>query len=292
MTDTLRWLVGGAALLAIALTATTTTVREGQAALHTRLGRAVGVHTEAGLYGKLPWPIDRVIHLDARAQLLDTRHTELLTRDKKNLVLVSYARWRVADPLGFYRSVGSLEAAEGKLDGLITNATIGVLGRYDLSALVSTDSDSLAADRIEREILATVAETATEKYGIAVEAVAFTRISLPENNLGHVFDQMRAERNQHAARYRAEGEREASRIRSETDLEAARIRAGAREEAARIRGEGEAEAARIYADAHSQDPELYKFLRSLTALEAVIGDDTTIILRTDAPPFTVLETGP
>ncbi|MFT4625863.1 MAG: membrane protease subunit HflC [Myxococcota bacterium] len=292
MTDALRWLVGAVAVAAILLSATTFTVREGEAGLHTRFGRAVAVQDDAGLYFKAPWPIDRVVALDTRAQILESRSTELLTQDKKNLVLVTASRWRVADPLAFYRSLGSVDDAERKLDGLVTNAVIGVLGRHPLSALVSTDPATLAAEAIEAEILAAVSGPAAEGYGITVEDVSFVRLSLPENNVGHVFDQMRAERQQFAARYRAEGEREAARIRSETDVEAARLRAEASEAAARIRGNAEAEAARVYAEAHGRNPELFRFLRSLESLDTMIGDDTTLLLRTDAAPFDVLESRP
>jgi membrane protease subunit HflC len=266
-------------------------VREGQASVRTRLGQPVAGGAEAGLHFRWPWPVDRVVLLDARTQVLDTRHTEMLTRDKRNVVLLSTVRWRIADPLVFFQSVGSLGSANAKLDGLVTNAKIGVLGRYDLSALVSTDPDDLKAAEIEADLLGLVAGPAREKYGIEVQEVAPKRLSLPENNIGHVFDQMRAEREQYAARYRAEGEREASSIRAATDRQAAEIRSVAAEEVARIRGESEAKAADIYGAAHASDPELYRFVRSLQSVESLVGDQTTLILRTDSAPFSVLEEG-
>ena len=213
----------------------------------------------------------------------------MLTRDKKNIILLCYAVWRVDDPLLFHQSVGSMAGADTKLDGLVTNSMISVLGRYDLSALVSTEPEDLHVDDIEGEVLQTASEAAVGKYGIAIEEIGFKRLSLPEGNIRYVFEQMRAERKQYAARFRAEGDREASKIRSETDLEAATIRAEARESAARIRGEAEAEAARIYAEAHKADPEFYRFLRSLDSLGRIVGKKTTVILRTDTEPFNLLE---
>jgi membrane protease subunit HflC len=100
---------------------------------------------------------------------------------------------------------------------------------------------------------------------------------------------MRAERRQYAARFRAEGEREASRIRSEADLEAARIRATGAEEEARIRGKSAAEVAKTYAEAHRSDPQLYRFTRSLASIDQLVSDGTTLILRTDAEPFSLLQ---
>lgn len=286
--DRLRVAVGLAAVAGIALSATAVPVQEGTAAIVTRLGDPVQVLTEPGLHWKAPWPVDAVATVDLRRRSLETGHSEMLTRDRKNVVLVGFAIWRVADPLAFHRSIGTLESAEEKLDGLITNAQIAVLGRFPLSALTSTNEADLQTDAIESELLAATVDTARDRYGIEILTVGFQRLSLPEDNVAAVFEQMRAERRQYAARYEAEGAEEAAQIRSDTDLEAARIRAEADEQAARIRGEAEAEAARTYAEAHRQDPELYRFVRSLEALDEVVGPETTVILRTDSDPFRLL----
>src|SRR5262249_46506146 len=149
----------------------------------------------------------------------------------------------------------------------LTNAAIGTLGLHDLSALVSTNPADLQVDRIEAELLAATAPAALRNYGIAVEQIRLERVALPEENVTAVFEQMRAERQQAAAKCDAEGELDASRIRSEAELEAARIRAKGAEEEARIRGEGAAAVARTYADAHRTDPELYRLTRSLESLD-------------------------
>ncbi len=289
--NVLRYTIGSVILLGMAFFAFSWQLREGNVAIRLRLGKAVAVVDDAGLHGKLPWPLERVVILDGRKRVLNTRHTEMLTRDKKNIILLSYVVWRVSEPLRFYQSLGSVEAADAKLDGLVTNAKISVLGGYDLSALVSTSAEDLKAAEIEAAILVDVAAKAEEKYGVAIEEVGFERLSLPEGNTRYVFEQMRAERKQYAARFRAEGEREAAKIRADTDLEVAQIRAEANEEAARIRGEAEAEAAGIYADAHSLDPEFYRFMRSLESMEKVLGKKSTVVLRTDSPPFQLLQEG-
>ena len=284
-----RYILGGLILLGLAFYAFTWQLREGSVAIRLRLGRAVDVVDSAGLHGKLPWPVDQIVFLDGRRRVLKTRHTEMLTRDKKNVILLSYVVWRISDPLRFYQSVGSVEGGDSKLDGLVTNAKISVLGGYDLSALVSTKSEDLKTEEIEAAILGNVTTNATEKYGVRIEEVGFERLSLPESNTRFVFDQMRAERRQYAARYRAEGEREAQSIRSSTMLEVAGIRAEANEQAARIRGEAEAEAARIYADAHSADPDFYRFTRSLDSIGKVLNERTHVVLRTDSAPFELLQ---
>jgi modulator of FtsH protease HflC len=295
MVDTVRaqrWLraiVGSLALGAILFHACAVVVGEGQAALITRFGRPLRAATESGLHFKLPWPIDQAVWLDMRRKIYETGHTEMLTRDKKNIIARTFVVWRIGDPLIFTQAIGSQSGAEEKLDGLLTNAAIGTLGGHDLSALVSTTPSDLQVDQIESELLASAAPLAMKSYGVAVEQVRLERIALPEQNVTAVFEQMRAERRQFAARFQAEGEREASRIRSEAELEAARIRAKGSEEEARIRGESAAEVARVYADAHRVDPELYRFTRSLDSLDKLVTGSTTLVLRTDSEPFSLLQ---
>jgi membrane protease subunit HflC len=289
---TQRWLravVGTLALAAIAFHAMAVVVTEGQTALVTRFGRPVRAATQAGLHWKLPWPIDSAIWLDMRRRVYETGLTEMLTRDKKNVIARTFVVWRVGDPLTFTQALGSEAAAGGKLDGLLANAAIGILGGHDLSALVSTNPADLQMDQIEAELLSSSAPLAMRSYGVAIEQIRLDRIALPEQNVTAVFDQMRAERRQFAARFQAEGEREASRIRSEAELEAARIRAKGAEEEARVRGESAAQVARTYADAHRTDPELYRFTRSLESLDKLVNAGTSLILRTDSEPFSLLQ---
>jgi modulator of FtsH protease HflC len=289
---TQRWLratVGTLALAAILFSSTAVVVPEGQAVLITRFGRPLRAATKAGLHWKLPWPIDGVTTLDMRRRVYETGQAEMLTRDKKNIIARTFVVWRIGDPLTFAQAVGVGRGAEGKLDGLLTNAAIGTLGRHDLSALVSTTPSDLQVDQIEAELMSSTAPMALHNYGVAMEQIRLERIALPEENVTAVFDQMRAERHQFAARYQAEGEQAASKIRSDADLEAARIKAKGTEEEARIRGESAALVAKTYADAHRIDPDLYRFTRSLDSLDKVVTSSTSLILRTDSEPFSALQ---
>ncbi len=285
----LRAVVGSLALAAILYSAMAVVVRQGQAVLVTRFGRPIRAATDAGLHWKLPWPIDHASLLDMRRRVYETGHTEMLTRDKKNVIARTFVVWRIGDPLAFTQAVGAEDGAEGKLDGLLTNAAIGTLGGHDLSALVSTNPADLQTDQIEAELLGSTAPVALHNYGVAIEQIRLERIALPEENVSAVFDQMRAERRQFAAKFEAEGELEASRIRSEAELEAARIRAKGAEEQARIRGESAAQVARTYADAHKVNPELYRFTRSLESIDKLVKSNSTLILRTDSEPFSLLQ---
>lgn len=285
----MRFIVGTLALLAIIFHATALVVHEGQAVLVSRFGRPLRADTEAGLHWKLPWPIDEALWLDMRRKVYEGGHTEMLTRDKKNVIVRTFVVWRIGDVLALTQAIGDEREVEGKLDGLLTNAAISTLGRHDLSALVSTNPKDLQVDQIEAELLNDTAPSARANYGIEIEQIRLQRIALPEENVSAVFEQMRAERKQYSTRLRAEGEQEASRIRSEAELEAARIRAEGEEQSARIRGESAAQVAKIYADAHKLDPGLYKFTRSLESLDKLIGNNSTLILRTDIEPFSALE---
>lgn len=290
---TQRWLraiVGSLALAAIVFQATAMVVREGQTAVILRFGKPSRAATQPGLHWKLPWPIDEVDMLDMRRQVYETGLTEMLTRDKKSVIARTFVVWRVGDPLLFLQAIGKENGAEDRLDGLLTNAAIGTLGEHDFSALVSTNPSDLKVDLIESELLASAAPIAMRNYGVDIEQVRLDRIALPEVNVTAVFDQMRAERQEFAAKYQAQGAQQASQIRSAADLQAAQIKAKGQEETARIQGQSAAQVAKIYADAHRIDPELYRFTTSLNALHQLITSGTTLILRTDSPPFSLLQT--
>jgi len=286
---TLRMIAGATAVVLIVLSSVAFTVRERHAVIVTRFGEPLRTLEDPGLHWKLPWPIDRTVTVDGRSRVFNTRHGETLTGDAKSVVLLSYAVWHVADPLRFHRAVGTMEAADEKLDGLITASKIGVLGRYELDRLVSTDPEALRVTQIETEILAAAGDVAREQYGITIEQIGLKRLSLPAENTAKVFERMREERRQYSEAERAEGDRRAAEIRAETDLQTRTMLAEARREAERTRGEGEAEAARILAEAARLDPALFRFWMSLRALPETLGEQSTVILRTDSAPFHLLK---
>ena len=139
--------------------------------------------------------------------------------------------------------------------------------------------------------MADVSAKASAQYGIEVHEMHIKRLGLPSTNVRSVFTQMQADRQKYIDQLLAEGERDAKIIRSEADAEVAKIIAEGREEAAMINAMTEQEVAEIYAEAHAQDPELYKFLRKLAAVEASVDEDTVMIIKSDTPPFDVLNGG-
>ncbi len=267
-------------------------VSEGHNAVVTQFGNPVRSIRRAGLFWKWPWPIEQAYPIDARRRVYNTPYTATLTRDQKNVILLTYVVWRVEDPLLYLQSLGSPEAAEIKLDGMVAASKNFQLGRYDLSALVSTVPGEIKTDQIEEAILTDVQPSAEEKFGIVVEQVGVKRIAYPEENIATVLDQMRAERQAEAGKLRAEGEKEAQRIRDEALVKAEEIRREGREEAGKIIGRAEKDAAEIYARAHQLDPEFYRFWRSLQAIKKTLGNKATVILRTDQGFFDVLSAPP
>lgn len=264
-------------------------VASNESAVLTRFGSPVRTLVAPGLYFKAPWPVDTATLFDTRLRFYDTRVSEALTRDKRNVILPVFIAWRITDPLKFLQALGTPAAAPSKLDSLATSARNALLGNYDFQQLVATDPSQLKLAEIEQRLAGTITPQAREAFGITIEQVGFQRIALPEANTTYVFDRMRAERGQYAAKFRAEGRQEAEELRARTDAEKTTLLAVANRFAEETRGKAEAEAARIYADAHSQNPAFYQFTRELEALRKVTKANTTLILDTGTSPFNQLK---
>lgn len=266
-------------------------VASNESVVLTRFGSPVRTLAEPGLYFKWPWPIDTVNRFDARLAFYDTRLSEALTQDKRNVILPVFVAWRIAEPLKFLQAIGTPAAVPTKLDSLATSARNALLGRYDFAELVSTDPARLKLAELEQRLAEAIRPQALAAFGIAIEQVGVKRIALPEANTLYVFERMKAERGQYAAKFRAEGRREAEELRAKTDAERTVLLAEAQKFAEETRGKAEAEAARIYAEAHTQDPQFYTFLRELETLRKVTKENTTLILDTDTAPFNQLKAG-
>ncbi|WP_326525930.1 protease modulator HflC [Sphingomonas sp.] len=267
-------------------------VASNESAVLTRFGSPVRTLADPGLYFKWPWPVDTVHRFDTRLAFYDTRVSEALTQDKRNVILPVFLAWRVADPLKFLQALGTPAAVPTKLDSLAISARNSLLGRYDFQELVSTDPARLKLAELEQRLTEEIRPAALAAFGIAIEQVGLKRIALPEANTLYVFERMKAERGQYAAKFRAEGRREAEELRAKTDAERTVLIAEAQKFAEETRGKGEAEAARIYAEAHAQDPKFYQFLRELETLRKVTRENTTLILDTDTAPFNQLKAVP
>ena len=243
-----------------------------------QLGKPVRTVIEPGIHFKVPWPIQSVVYFEKRILDYDSAPTEILTKDKKNLDVDNFAKWRIIDPLKFMVTVHDENGAQARLDDIIYSELREALGLHDLEEIVSTDRSSLMA------MVTAASDSTARDYGIEVIDVRIKRADLPEQNERSVYERMRAERKRIANRYRSEGEEEALKIRAVTDSLKIVIMADAYRQSQIIRGESDAKAIEIYANAFNRDPEFYDFYRTLEAYKTIIDSNTVIVL----PPETEL----
>ena len=250
-------------------------VDETKQAIVLQFGKPIRAIKEPGLNWKLPF-IQNVVFFEDRLLVYDAAPTEIITKDKKTLIVDNYARWKIIDPLKFLQTVRDLNGAQARLDDIIYSELRVDLGLFDMSEIVSERREG---------IMKRVTEISNEKayiYGIEIVDVRIKRVDLPPENEKFIFDRMRAERERIAKQYRAEGQEESAKIIAETEREKTVILAEAYKTAQTLRGEGEAKSIKIYAESFNQDPEFYKFYRTLEAYTKTFKDKTTVLLSTDS----------
>jgi membrane protease subunit HflC len=243
-----------------------------------QLGDPVRTITEPGLYVKAPF-IQEVLYFDKRLLDYEASPKEILTKDKQQLVIDNYSRWRIDDPLLFFRTVRNEAGAQSRLDDIVYSDLRETLGRHTLSDIVSGQRSDLM-----KEVTA-ASDMKTRAYGIRLIDVRIKRADLPEKNEQNVFNRMRTERERQAKRFRAEGDEEARKVRSDADKQVRILTADARQKSDVLRGEGDAQAVKIFADAYGRDPEFYEFVRAMDAYRKTIDSETTLILSTDSDFF-------
>lgn len=239
--------------------------------------RKIKISDRKGLHVKVPF-IQTVEKFTSMLLTYDTDSREVVTRDKKKLVLDNYAVWRINNPALFYSSLGNERAAHTRLDDIIYSKLNEEIGKVESHVVIS--DKNFVADMLQR-----IKESTNEQvtsYGMEVVDVRIKRTDFPEENYNNIFNRMNTERQRAAKSYRSEGQEEAQKIRSEADKEATIIEAQAYEEAERIKGEGDAEALRIYAEAYNRDPEFYAFWRTLQAYKKTLKENTKIIIDSDS----------
>jgi len=261
-----------------------------EAAVVTQFGQPVNVITSPGLYTKLPDPLQSVVHINTQVQVYNLPQTEFLTANRNNIVLEAYATWQVTDALLFLQTVRDPVSAEIRLADIIASELGTALGQVELGQLVSVDTEQIRLP----DMLATVTQGAASRaaaFGFTVTDVRLRQLTFPQANLTSVFQRMRAEREAIARQFRSEGTEQAAQIRAGAEAERSQILADADQEAAEISGQADAEAIAIYAAAYGQDPELYRFLRTLEAYETFIDENTTLILPSDSELLSYLNMG-
>ena len=253
-----------------------------QTAIVVQLGKPVRNITEPGLNFKIPF-IQEVTYFDKRLLDYDAIAQDVITQDKKTILIDNFAKWRITDPLKVYQAFQTQRGALRRLDDIIYSELRVELGRHELSEIVS---------KTRAAIMSTVTARSNEKaktYGIEIVDVRIKRADLPEQNEKAVFARMQAEREREAKQYRAEGAEEAQKIRSEAEKEREIILAEAYKTSEELRGQGDAKAFRIYAGAYKQDQRFFEFTRSMEAYKKTFNGKSTIIVTPDSEFFRFLK---
>ncbi len=253
-----------------------------QTAIVVQLGKPKRNITEPGLKVKLPF-FEEVTYFDKRLLDYDSSAQDVITQDKKTILIDNFAKWRIIDPLKVYQNFQSQRGALQRLHDIIYSELRVELGRHDLSEIVS---------KTRAQIMKVVTQRSKEKasaYGIEIEDVRIKRADLPEQNEKAVFARMQAERERQAKQYRAEGAEEAQKIRSEAEKDREILLAEAYKTSEELRGEGDAKAFKIYASAYRQDPKFFEFTRSMEAYKKTFKSGATIVMTPDSEFFKFLK---
>jgi membrane protease subunit HflC len=250
-------------LALILLLASMYTVDERERVIVVRFGQVLRADDKPGIHFKMPFGVfgyDSVITFNARILTLDFEPQEFLTKEKKYVVVDSFVKWRIADPLKYYLTVGGVEgAARQRLEPIINSGLRDEFGKRDVHQVIATDRGQIMC------ILRDKASKSAGEFGIEVVDMRIQRVDWPSEISQSVYQRMKAERLRIANELRAKGVETATKIQAEAEREREIALATAYRQGEITRGEGDARATSIYAGAANQAPEFYSLYRSLGA---------------------------
>jgi membrane protease subunit HflC len=260
-----------AAFLLLSVYSAFFTVDQTEVAIVVQLGQIVSEPLGPGLHIKIPF-IQRVVRLENRLLDYAPPELELLSADRQNLLVSYYAKWRIADPIGFYQRVGDNRSALQRLDDIIGAELRAAFGKKGLAGILSSGRSVELKDALTRS------QGAGKAYGIDLADLQILGIRLAPANLEATWERMRTEFGAASQSYLAAGHQKSMSMMAQADRQQAAILAEARRSAMNLRGQAEAEATRIYADAYSQDPEFFDFTRTLEASRNALNEKSVLIL--------------
>ena len=250
-----------------------------------QLGKPVKTIIDPGFNAKLPFPFQEKIVFDDRLLEYDSPPEEILSKDKKSLIVDNYVRWKIIDPLQFLKTVQAIPTAKSRMDDIVYSELRRELGTHDMVEIITENREDIM------DVVTKASNEATLSYGISVIDVRIRRVDLPSENEESIYARMEAERKRQANKFRSEGSEEAQKIRAATDRDKTIILADAYKEAEKIKGEGDAKAVQVYARSYSSDPKFYEFVRTLDAYKKVVDDKTTLVIPSDSKLFKLLIEG-
>jgi membrane protease subunit HflC len=244
------------------------TVHEREQALVLQFGETKAIVPEAGIHFKMPF-VQNVVYFEERILDFDAKTEEVPTLDQKQLVVDAFSRYRIVDPLEFFKTVNNERGMELRLGNIINANLRAVFGEATLATLMTPKRSELIkaiADRVKDQ---------ATPFGIDVIDVRIKRVDLPDENSQAVFRRMQTQREQEARKIRAEGQKEAKRIRADADKQMTIIQALAQKKGDIMRGQGEAKAQNTYNAAYGLDREFFDFWISMNALSEGLKGETT-----------------
>ena len=281
-------IVGIVALVVLATAASALfTVGQTEQVLITQFGQPIRVITEPGLHVKIPF-IQTIISFDRRLLDYSTPSEEVILSDQRRLIVDSFTRFHITDPLQYFQAVGAQEdAIRARLNSVVTSALRRVLGNESLLAVLSTDRGhimGLIRDQVNREM---------NGFGVSIEDVRIRRADLPEGNTQAILNRMKSERQRVASQARAEGAEASAKIRADAERDRTVLLADARATADKLRGQGEATAIATTAGAYGRDPQFFTTWRTLQAYrDGLAGSQSRMVVSSDSGFFRLLKEAP
>jgi membrane protease subunit HflC len=265
-------------ILGILLMATTYTVHQNEAAIIIRLGKIRAVESDPGIHFHVPF-IENTTMVYTGDILYDIPTSDVITSDKKSMIADDYVVWSITEPKKYYQTLGAIRGrAEERIEAAVYNATKNTISSMTQDEIIAARGNTLT------KLITEASNSDITQYGINIEIAEIKALDLPDDNKEAVYERMISERNNIAAGYTAKGQAEAQKIRNETDKEVNITIANAEAEAAKIEAEGEAEYMRILSDAYNDEgkADFYNFIRGLDSLDAMAGENKTVILDKDS----------
>jgi membrane protease subunit HflC len=286
-----RLAIGGIVAIVFAVligAASLFTVGQTEQVLVTQFGQPVRVITKPGLHAKIPF-IQTVIPFDRRLLDFESGGEEVILADQRRLIVDSFSRFRIINPLQYYQAVGSQEAGiQARLNSVVTSSLRRVLGNETLLNVLSTERPRIMG-LIKQQV-----SDEMRGFGISIEDVRLRRADLPPENTQAILGRMKSERERVASQARAEGAEASLRIRADADRDRTVLLADARANADKLRGLGEETAIKIYADAYQRDPTFYSTYRTLQAYREAFGanSQSRLVLTPDVDFLKMLREAP
>ena len=300
--STTKWTLLSVATILVLIVAFSSVyvVDEREYAIVLQFGRVVTTRNEPGLYLKTPF-VQSVAFVDKRRLEWDGEPSDLLTVDKENIEVNTWARWHISDARKFYEALRTESRGQGVLDAVITSSVKNVIAvqpimevlrntqrrlKYSARELEEAEASKnvqikVGRESIVRDILAQASQDLEEQYGFVIDGVGIKHFNYVKNVIPQIYERMRSERIRIANRYESEGRESAATILGEMKRDIESIESEGYKESTRIRGEADAGAIRIYADAYGRDPDFYSFSRTLKAYPKMLGAETRFVLGTD-----------